>query len=388
VNPRPLLALWWLVCSVAASYSQTTAPATLSTSPTSTGDPLADEFNQINFDRSPSAVPAFDALGLSPETVSTPSTPRELASDLINGVDHNGVLQHGLALEAAPFRVFGPNTNLRDYRGSSEGDVSAMFRRWIYNFSISAATSKATNNSDAVQLALGFAEVFYESADHDPYRSQDLDAAFVSATSKVQFPNDLDNPNTPLPTGTPPGSAAWSAAVNDFNKNKWQGTIWTGSIAPTWNSTSGKLSDLSNTGFTAWTTFAYGTKSLIPTPSDPINLQLIGEARYRENELVVDPNDKTHTANQNSLIMGARLRLGAQTFNGFAEGGYVHVWHGLDGDGDAWRGALGVEKKITTNIWLVLSAGEQFGEVTAKTNDLFVTSSLRLGTADKSQFGP
>jgi hypothetical protein len=86
--------------------------------------------------------------------------------------------------------------------------------------------------------------------------------------------------------------------------------------------------------------------------------------------------------------MGGRLRLGTPSFNGFAEGAYVRVWHGLNGDGDAWRGALGVEKKIMTNIWLVLSAGEQFGEVTAKTNDLFVLSSLRLGTADKAQFAP
>jgi len=63
-------------------------------------------------------------------------------------------------------------------------------------------------------------------------------------------------------------------------------------------------------------------------------------------------------------------------------------WHGLNGDGDGWRGALGVEKKITTNIWLVLSAGEQFGEAGAKTNNLFAVSSLRFGTADNAQFAP
>lgn len=377
-----------VLCLVQTSHSQVTAPATLSHPTNSTGDPVADMFNQFNFDRAPSAAAAADALGLSPETVSNPSTPRELASDLINGVDHNGVLQHGLAIAAAPFRLLGLNTNLRDYRGTGEGDVNAMFRRWVYNFSVSVATSKATDNSDAVQLALGFKEVFYESADHDPYRNPELDKAFKEAAGQVNLPDDLDNPNTPLPTVSQSASKAWSDAVADFNKNKWQGAIWTGSIAPTWNSASGKLSDLSSTGFTAWTTAAYGTKNLIKTATDSINLQLIGEARYRQNELVIDTNDKTHTANQNSFILGGRLKLGTQTFNGFAEGGYVHVWHGLNGDGAAWRGALGVEKKITSNIWLVLSAGEQFGQVTAKTNDLFVMSSLRLGTADKAQFAP
>jgi hypothetical protein len=80
--------------------------------------------------------------------------------------------------------------------------------------------------------------------------------------------------------------------------------------------------------------------------------------------------------------------MGTDTFNGFAEGGYVRVWHGLDGNGDGWRGALGLEKKIAPNVWLVLSAGEQFGQAGAKTNNLFAVSSLRFGTSDSAQFAP
>ena len=341
---RFLFSLAVFVCVAAAGNAQTTGDPV-----NANGDSLSGEFKKINFDRSPSAVPATDALGLSPETVSNPSTPRELASDLINGVDQNGVLQHGLALETAPFRLLGLNTNLRDYRGTGEGDVNAMLRRWIYNFSVSVATSKATDKSDAVQLALGFKEVFYESADHDPYRSPVLDQAFRAAAGRVDFPDNLDNPDVALPSSVPDSaSKAWGDAVADFNKNKWQGTIWTGSIAPTWSSDSGQLSDLNSTGFTAWTTAAYGTKNLMQNGvgSDPINLQLIVEARYRQNELVLDPNNKSHMATQNSFIMGGRLRLGTPSFNGFAEGAYVRVWHGLNGDGDAWRGAVGVQKKI------------------------------------------
>jgi hypothetical protein len=379
-----------IVFAALSSFGQTVAPSALtSTSTTSTGsssgDPLANKFNEINFDHAPSGVPAFDALGLSPESVTSPSTPRELASDLLNGVDKNGALQHGLAVETAPFRLIGIRTNLRDYERE---DPSGMICRWVYNFSVSAATSKAVDKSDAVQLALGFKEVLYESPDHDPYRNEELKQAFAKSASQIPLSDDLDNPGTPLPAIPASASKVFSDAVNDFYKNKWQGSIWTAAIAPTWNSDSGKLSDLSGTGFTAWSAFAYGTHKNAMTLGDnsPINVQVIGELRYRQGEQVTDPNNKANVASQNSFLAAARIRMGADSFNGFAEGGYARVWHGLNGDGDTWRGAVGVEKKIMTNVWLVISAGQQFGEATAKTNDLFVLSSLRFGTADKAQF--
>jgi hypothetical protein len=346
----------------------------------------ADQLKDVNLDRAIGAVPAFDALGLSPESVTTPSTPRDLATDLLNGVDKNGVLQHGVAIETAPFRLIGIRTGLSAYRGNGETDVGAMITRWIYNFSTSIATSKATDKSDAVQLALGFKEVLYESADHDPYRNSDLDEAFAKA-AQGELSNVSDfGPS--LPEVSASAKKLFLSAVDDFYKNKWHGMIWTAAIAPTWNSDSGKLSDLTGTGFTTWSALAYGTPkdSLKISGDEPINVQVIGELRYREGEHVVDPNDKTHIATENNFLAAGRLRMGTDTFNGFAEGGYVRVWHGLSGDGNSWRGAVGVEKKITPNIWLVLTAGEQFGDASVKTNNLYAVSSLRIGTADKAQF--
>jgi hypothetical protein len=359
-------------------------PASPSASPTLAS---ADELKKVNLDRALGAVPAFDALGLSPESVTTPSTPRDLATDVLNGVDKNGVLQHGLAIETAPFRLIGIRTGLSAYRGTGETDVGAMITRWIYNFSTSIATSKAVDKSDAVQLAIGFKEVLYESADHDPYRNSDLNEAFQNAAQEAASQGVLSDTG-PLQEIPSSAKKIFQSAVDDFYKNKWHGMIWTAAIAPTWNSDSGKISDLTGTGFTTWSAFAYGTPkdSLKITQDEPINVQIIGELRYREGEHVVDPNDKMHIATENNFLVAARLRMGTDTFNGFAEGGYVRVWHGLNGDGDGWRGALGIEKKITANIWLVLTAGEQFGDASVKTNNLYAVSSLRIGTADKAQF--
>lgn len=382
---RSLAALGAVVCSVVAPLQRASGvdePSPLASPAPVPEDRFAELLKAVNldYDRAPSAVPAFDALGLSPENVTTPGTPRELVADLLNGVDRNGVLQHGVAIETAPFRLMWVGTSLGEYQKSA-------LLRWAYNFSLSVATSKAVEKSDAVQLALGFKEVLWESADHDPYRNPDLDKAFAEAASQALGSDESDTgPLPPIPSSA---KKAFKSAVDDFYENKWRGGIWTAAIAPTWNSESGKLSDVSDTGFTTWTTFAYGLpkrRSFKIGSNEPINVQFIAELRYRDGEPVTDPNDKTHVVTQNSFLAAGRVRLGSDTFNGFGEGAYVRVWHGLNGNDDGWRGALGLEKKIASNVWLVLSAGQQFGGGSAETNELFVLSSLRFGTADKAQF--
>ena len=339
-----------------------------------------DILTSYDFDRALSATPAFEALGLSPETVTSPSTPRELATDLINGVDQNGILQHGVAIETAVFRLIGTHTSLREYQTSPGA-------RYLYNFSLSIATSKAAEKSDAVQLAIGIKEVLYESPEHDPYRNPEIEAAATTLRNDVAgWKGDY---NAPPPSFSEAHLQAYKNAVDDFSKHKWQGAIWTAALASTWNSESGKLSDLSGTGFTTWTAFAYGSpqnRSFQMGANDPVNMQFVAELRYRDAEHVIDPNDKTHVATQNTFLAAGRFRFGSDTFNGFAEGGYVRVWHGLNGDDDGWRGAVGLEKKLAPNVWLVLSAGQQFGGGTVAGNELFVLSSLRFGTADKAQF--
>jgi hypothetical protein len=387
MKTRALVILTVVTCATLVFSKHSNGQVAIAPPASPAATPTADELKTVNLDRALGAVPAFDALGLSPESVTTPSTPRDLATDLLNGVDKNGVLQHGLAIETAPFRLIGIRTGLRAYSGTGETDVGAMITRWIYNFSTSIATSKAVDKSDAVQLAIGFKEVLYESADHDPYRNSDLNEAFQKAAQEAAGQGVLSDTG-PLQEIPSSAKKIFQSAVDDFYKNKWHGTIWTAAIAPTWNSDSGKVSDLTGTGFTTWSAIAYGTPkdSLMISQDEPINVQIIGELRYREGERVVDSNDKTRMATENNFLAAARLRMGTDTFNGFAEGGYVRVWHGLNGNGDGWRGAVGVEKKITANIWLVLTAGEQFGNASVKTNNLYAVSSLRIGTADKAQF--
>jgi hypothetical protein len=207
---------------------------------------------------------------------------------------------------------------------------------------------------------LGFSAVLYQDAESDPRRSTELKNAFHQVNES--YPMSGVPPGRPaaqIEDENPMAQKTLQQAVEDFRNRSWQGTIWSAAVAPTWRSESGKISDLGNPGFTAWTTVAYGPPGQIF--ADMLHCQFAGQLRYRENEHVVDPADSTHTAAQNTFIAAEKLRLGTTDFNGFAEGAYVQVWKGLNEDGSGWRGALGIEKKMSDNIWLVLSAGEQFG---------------------------
>ena len=337
--------------------------------------------SKLNLDLPISAVPAFVALDLSPETVSNPTNPRDFAAALLNGVDHGGVLNTGVAIEAAPFRW------IPSLRTDIEAYSQNYWNRLLYNFGFSLATAKASDSdSNAVQLALGFNAVLYQDAKSDPRRNPELKTAFHDVNKSYSM------------SGVPPGTSAaqiedenpmaqkaLQQAVKDFRNRSWEGIIWSAAIAPTWSSESGKVSDLGNPGFTAWTTVAYGPSGKIF--ADMLHCQFAGQLRYRENEHVVDSADSTHTAGQNTFIAAGKLRLGITDFNGFAEGAYVRVWKGLNGDESGWRGALGVEKKINDNIWLVLSAGEQFGaSTTTDSNELFAVGSIRIGTSQNAEF--
>jgi hypothetical protein len=339
-----------------------------------------DLLDTINLDRPISAVPAFTALDLSPETVSQPSTPRELGAALLNGVDHHGVLQTGVAIETAPFRVFHMMpTDIRSYQ--AEGGAG-YWNRFLYNFSFSVATSKASEKSDAVQLALGFSALLYRDKESDPRTSEGQKKIFDYVNEHF--------PVLPSGGGIPKESAEAKKilqdAADEFRKEQWKGTTWAAAIAPTWTSESGKAADLAGTGFSAWTTIAYGWNDTLL--GDAIRDQILGQVRYRKDEFVVDPNDKTHSAKQDSFIAAARLRLGSVDFNVFGEAGYFYQWHGLNGNGGGCRAAGGIEKHLTSNMWLVLSVGEQFGSSTTKTDELYAIGSIRIGTADTAQFSP
>jgi hypothetical protein len=114
-------------------------------------------------------------------------------------------------------------------------------------------------------------------------------------------------------------------------------------------------------------------------------VQFIAHVRYRENEEVLDPKGSGTKFSQDSLFAAGRLRWGRPELNFSAEAAYIHIWHGPEGNGDAFRVGAVLEKRLATNLWLVLSAGEDFGAA-GQENNLFSLGALRFGSADAPNF--
>jgi len=63
--------------------------------------------------------PAFAVLGVTPEQVIRPDTPKAFGTALLNGVDPNGNLQSGIAIDFSPYYLFaGRYLTLQKYRSS------------------------------------------------------------------------------------------------------------------------------------------------------------------------------------------------------------------------------------------------------------------------------
>lgn len=370
------------------SISSTTAtadPTSGSTVQSATEKALTQAVAALNFDRPLAAAPAFVALGVTPETVSHPATPREFAASLLNGVDRNGTLQTGFALEAAPYQVFfGPQTSLTNYRNS-------YLTRLLYNTNLSIATTKASTNDDKAQrVAFGMELTLFDKG--DPRMDDRFEALFNRVTTQIPPPvRDPDMSNGDWDTyvknyyeehGDP--NKLYVEGLEKIKAASWGKTAWNIAWAPTWVSTTGNSDDLKYEGLTAWSTFSYGFESVSAFKN---RVQFIAHLRYREGEEVLDATDPTLKFRQDTLFAAARLRWGRPDLNFSAEGAYIRTWDGPQGDDHTYRLGAVLEKKISSNMWFVLSIGEDFG-AQGDANELFTLGSLRFGSADSPNFAP
>ena len=348
-------------------------------------DALTKTIESINVDRPLGAAAAFVALDVSPETINQPSSPREFATDLLNGVDHNGVLQTGLAVEVAPFQLFHRgNYTIEQYNSPT---FTATAERILYNSSLSIATTKASTNGDeSERLCVGLRLSLYDSS--DPKASQEIKKIADDAWEK--FPMSIPSVGS---TYEQNAAAVQTGAgkyiderIADWRKENWAQTAWDVAWAPIWITPSSNVGDLHYDGSLAYTTFAYGFKN------DPLGgdsrLQLLGQARLREGERVTNSTAATRAGRQDTFIFGGRIRYGSADLNGSAEAAYVRIWNGPPGNGDRFRYGVGLEKKIAENVWLTVNIGEDAGGTKKQQDDLFALGGFRFGTADKPQLDP
>ncbi|MEW6209504.1 MAG: hypothetical protein AB1631_14140 [Acidobacteriota bacterium] len=347
-------------------------------------DEAAQKLNLANLDLSVPESPAFTVLGLTPQTVIRPTSPRQFASSLLNGIDQRGNLQSGLALDAAPYLIYaGDRLTLKRYRES-------YFLRFLARAQTSFATTKGASEGDkSIRAAVGFNFTLMDKG--DPHSDADLMKCFKD---KLQLPPP---PSSISPTGeivlseedqrkrdeiSAKNVAAAEECRAEGRKRNWNRSSWVIALAPAWISPTGETRDFRYDGGGIWTSIAYGFEGV---PGLENTSQLIFHARYRDNETVPEPDMEGQFFRQDGLFLGLRGRAGTENSSVSFEGVFQRLRRvGMPFDNSS-RLALGLERKIADNIWFDVAFGGQTDVPDGKRKG-FVLTTFRWGFSQQRTF--
>jgi hypothetical protein len=332
--------------------------------------------------------PAFTVLGLTPQTVTRPSSAQQLATALLNGVDEKGNFQTGVALDFQPYMLlYGYKVDYGDYRRSRA-------IRFLSRAQTSIGSTKGASEDDkSARFALGLRLTLLDKG--DPYRDEKTANCLANAGKQA-----IDS----VGAGSVPGPAASLALQKefkdrmmeayapheqkcrdqqnaDYRRSGWNNSSWIIGGAPSWISSTGSTSNLKWNGAGAWTSYAYGFEG-IPGLEDLS--QLILHYRYRNKEQVADPNNENKVLMQDSQVFGARLRLGNANGTGSFE--YVFLRQGVRGTpwDNSSRLSAAFERRVSGNIWLNVTFGTERGRVDGR-NKAFALTSFNWSFNQKPQ---
>jgi hypothetical protein len=338
-----------------------------------------------NVDLTVPESPAFTVLGVTPNTVVRPASPKAFASSLLNGLDQNGNFQSGLAFDLTPYMMFnGENITIRDY---NEHYVTRLLSRTQFSF----ATIKGSSSDDtATRIAAGLNLTLWDRGDPRVYHPERGDDDVLQCfANSLQLP-PIIAPNTPqadierINTGNKAANDQLADTCRDrARKANWNRSSWVIAYAPSWISKTGDTTGYKWNGGAAWTSVAYGFEGISALERIA---QLILHARYRSRERAPDPANPSRFLTQNSTFFGARFRAGSPKFGLNFEDTFIRT-RVLGGKTDnVHRFSIGAEARITDNLYFVITSGGHAGADSGQGG--FVMSSFKYGFNPKSKFNP
>jgi hypothetical protein len=399
-----------VVANIAAPVAPTlpTAP-TVAAAPTPEPPQLKAEekaenqkLSAANVDLSVPESPAFTVLGLTPDTVVRPSSPRQFATALLSGVDRNGNFQTGTAIDTVPYLLLAGNQlTLGQYQSSYKLRLAS---RTQFSF---ATTKGASEEDKSVRLSLGLRMTLWDNG--DPHFDKklmecfdDASRAYLAATKTPDVLQVEDLPSTATAAEKDDSRRQWKAFERneieanpirlessekcraESRKRNWNRSSWIVAYAPSWISPAGETKNFQWNGGGIWTSLAYGFEGF---PALQEHSQIIFHARYRNNEQVPDPANKGSFIGQDSIFLGTRMRVGNENASGSFEGVFVRSRpEGKVFDNSA-RYSAGLERRIAENLWFGIAFGGETGRADGR-NKGFVLTSFRWGFSEKPTIAP
>ncbi|MBK7934588.1 MAG: hypothetical protein KA956_12645 [Pyrinomonadaceae bacterium] len=372
--------------------------------------------------------PGFTILGLTPQTVIRPGTPREFATALINSLDENGNFQTGVAIDTAPFLLlFGDDVTLGEYRGGIKRDASGnmvrdpsgniiwnknnpsgYFTRMLSRTQFSLATTKGTTEDDkSAKIAAGVRFTLFDYG--DPRLDEKLDqcfdriAALIRTQAKREVPDWFASAagderfKAVLIRLIENNKTDYKKCVDQSKERNFASSSFTIGGAGSWISPTGDSGKFTNNGFGFWGTLAYGFEGIAGLdcskkhekagdgPSKRcIKPQLVFHFRRRSQESVPDPLNTGLFTTRDYNLFGTRLRIGVPKWSVNFEGVYRAERYAGRTSSSSIEASLGADYKLASNLYLNFSIGGATKESNIPGGGkVFVRTAFNWGTSQK-----
>lgn len=359
------------------------------------------ETEKAALDLSVPESPGFTILGLTPQDVIRPASPRKFATALLSSIDANGNLQNGIAVDTVPYLLLaGDSLTKEKYR---EKTTNGYLRRLFARTQFSLATTKGTSEDDkSARIGSGVHVTLFDYG--DPRLDTVLDSCFTDVAvatrnaARAEFglppipPNEADAVQPPDPITRRKLLARQLTLLNEVYKSKYKVCLdeskkrnfarssFVIGAAGSWISKNGDSSKFTYNGAGIWTSLAYGFEGI---PGLKEKSQLIFHFRRRVKEEVPDPLNEGMFITKDSNLFGMRFRFGSPNWTGNLEGVYQGEHFAGRKPDSNFKLSLGSDYKIADNLYLNFSVGGETKKSSISDNKVFVRTSFNWGTSQK-----
>jgi hypothetical protein len=316
--------------------------------------------------------PAFDAIGVTSQTITSIEGLKRIAAGIVTGTDEDGESLQGVGIQFSPAQLF---RGLQVDHNTYKTDYLARF---LARLQVNAAYARAeTDNAGKPErAAIGGTAILFD--DTDPFANKPLDDCIATAIAKLRI--DRNYTGNPTQIGVvvdesrPTEIEPISQCRKTHGRTPTSGSVGQIGFAKLFRNSAGASGSLEGHGFAANAIVSIGLDCVFSTEcretAQPgqedkprIGGKLLLGAVFRDRELVVNPLDDTQFVDRDRLSLGGRLLVGDP----------ARFWLGVEllhqrakYDGGLGRDnyttySVSADLKLTDGQWLTVGYGDSRG---------------------------
>lgn len=324
--------------------------------------------------------PAFVFLGVTPTSITRPGATRDFGVAVLNGINADGKLQQGFALETSPwFYIPGLKVRLSDYQ-------SKWHLRVLTNTQFSLGTARVSGDTASTDLGFGVRLTLLDQT--DPMAN----VAFTDSLDQIlkacepgqlpcppdpedpedmeRFARELSQIEAAAQKCIDKGMRQAYKAFSERTRSQWNAARVAFAFATGWRFEGSDLGEGTHAGLQTWLVGA--------APVSDFG-QLIGQLAFTHRP------ELGETSEFDRFNYGARFLTGSATFNSFLElVGESRSGTNDDTNDSSGLWSAGVEFRVAENLWISTGLGSRFGTLD-EAESAFVIADVRWGLSSKSR---